>query len=1082
MTPDKNSLTDRLALRLADFVLRRAWLVIVASLLLVVAAGAGARFLEFSNNYRVFFSEDNPELVAFDDFQDTYTKNDNILFVIQPGDGEVFAPEIAATLEWLTAEAWKIPYAIRVDSVTNFQHSWAEGDELTVEDLVSGGALLGPTELRRRRDIALDEPLLRGNLISPDAGTTGVNVTLQYPEQSLTEVPEAVGYARDLARQLRQRHPEMKVALSGLSMLNNAFAEAGQSDAMTLLPGMFLMLVVFMFLVLRNATGTAGTLLVIAFSSATALGLTGYAGVKLDPIALTAPIIIMTLGIADSIHLLVSVLTLMRDGLEKRAAIRESLRVNLLALVITSVTTVIGFLSLNFSDSPPFHYLGNITAVGIVAALLYSVTFLPAFLATMPLKVRPRARHRSAAPSLLGNLADWVTAHHRPVLAVMGTVTIVLVALVPTIDLNDEFVKYFDYRIPFRADAEWGAENLSGVYRLEYSVEAEGPEGISDPEYLRHLEAFTAWLRSQPEVMHVYSYTDVIKRLNKNMHGDDPAWYRIPKQRDLAAQYLLLYELSLPYGLDLNDRISIDKSATRVTATVHNMSTVEIRDVLGRATEWLHAEPPEFMWPEPTGAAVMFAHISQRNIQSMLRGNAVAVLLIAGVMMLALRSVGIGALSLIPNAAPILMAFGVWALRVRQVGMAAATVSATSLGIVVDDTVHFLTKYLRARREKGYERPEAIRYAFETVGVAIISTTAILAVGFGVLALSSFRINAQMGVLTMLAIVLALVTDLFLLPALLMVGHRATDKERRTMKDTSPLELGKVTTALLVVLLLAVSMPGAGVAASQGASGDGIRDQLAVASRSLEDLSLEDLSPEERGWAIAARSDRSDRGFADSVVDVRMILRNAAGKESTRTLTLRTLEVPDENLGDRSLIVFRSPGDIDGTALLSHAKILEPDDQWLYLPALKRVKRISSVNKSGPFVGSEFAFEDFTALELEKYDYTYLRSEPCGDLVCDVVERIPRYEHSGYTRQVSRVDQEVFQVRKVEFYDRRGDLLKKLTLQDYRQYEGSFWRSHLFAMVNHQTGKETDLVYSDYRFKIGLQDSDFVRGALQRIR
>jgi Outer membrane lipoprotein-sorting protein len=237
-----------------------------------------------------------------------------------------------------------------------------------------------------------------------------------------------------------------------------------------------------------------------------------------------------------------------------------------------------------------------------------------------------------------------------------------------------------------------------------------------------------------------------------------------------------------------------------------------------------------------------------------------------------------------------------------------------------------------------------------------------------------------------------------------------------------------------------------------------------------------------RGFEVAARSDRSDRGFGDSRVALTMILRNAAGAESKRTLEIRTLEIPSEDLGDKSLTVFDSPRDIDGTALLSHAKILDPDDQWLFLPALKRIKRISSVNKSGPFVGSEFAFEDFTALELMKYDYKYLREEPCGDFMCDVVERYPRYEYSGYTRQISWVDQKVFQVRKVEFYDRRGDLLKTLTLKNYRLYKDKYWRALELNMVNQQTGKSTDLIYGDYVFGVGLKDNDFAKGALRRIK
>jgi len=239
---------------------------------------------------------------------------------------------------------------------------------------------------------------------------------------------------------------------------------------------------------------------------------------------------------------------------------------------------------------------------------------------------------------------------------------------------------------------------------------------------------------------------------------------------------------------------------------------------------------------------------------------------------------------------------------------------------------------------------------------------------------------------------------------------------------------------------------------------------------------------EERGFEVAARSDRSDRGFGDSKVELKMVLRNVAGQEATRTLRIATLEVPDEDVGDKSVVIFKSPKDIDGTALLSHAKILEPDDQWLYLPALKRVKRISSANKSGPFVGSEFAFEDFTSLELNKYSYRYLREETVDGMKMDVVERIPRYENSGYTSQTAWTDQDIFQVRRVDFFDRKGALLKTLLLEDYREYPGGIWRAHTLKMANHLTGKSTDLIYSDYTFKTGLSDGDFVKGMLKRIR
>jgi len=237
-----------------------------------------------------------------------------------------------------------------------------------------------------------------------------------------------------------------------------------------------------------------------------------------------------------------------------------------------------------------------------------------------------------------------------------------------------------------------------------------------------------------------------------------------------------------------------------------------------------------------------------------------------------------------------------------------------------------------------------------------------------------------------------------------------------------------------------------------------------------------------KGHEVAARSDRSDNGFASSEVSAVMTLTNKAGKVSTRKLSFKTLERENEDVGDKGLTVFSTPRDVKGTALLSHAQILTPDNQWLYLPALKRVKRISSANKSGPFVGSEFAFEDFTSTELNKYSYDYKGEETLDGVKVDIVERFPLYKNSGYKRQVAFIDQETYQVRQIDFYDRKGAHLKTLALTDLREYAGGIWRAHTLTMVNHQTGKSTTLSYSDYKFKTGLTDADFVKGVLKRIR
>ncbi len=239
-------------------------------------------------------------------------------------------------------------------------------------------------------------------------------------------------------------------------------------------------------------------------------------------------------------------------------------------------------------------------------------------------------------------------------------------------------------------------------------------------------------------------------------------------------------------------------------------------------------------------------------------------------------------------------------------------------------------------------------------------------------------------------------------------------------------------------------------------------------------------TPEEKGLRIAREAHAYDSGFGDFTARMEMILRNRKGDESRRELRIKTLEVSGD--GDKSMALFDAPADIKGTALLTFSHGLKPDDQWLYLPALKRVKRISSRNKSGPFMGSEFAYEDLGSQEVEKYTYKFLREEPCGQWQCYVIERRPAYKYSGYKRQVVWLDKDKYRVVKIDFYDRKDSPLKTLTMSDYREFLGHYWRPGRMEMVNHQTGKSTTLLWHDYRFRTGLRDRDFNKNKLKSLR
>ena len=325
-------------------------------------------------------------------------------------------------------------------------------------------------------------------------------------------------------------------------------------------------------------------------------------------------------------------------------------------------------------------------------------------------------------------------------------------------------------------------DRLTGSYQLQFSLDSGSSNGVSDPAFLAQVGGFVDWLRAQPEVRHVNTITDTFKRLNRNLHADDNDYYRLPEDRELAAQYLLLYELSLPYGLDLNNQLNIDKSSTQIVATLDNLDSRRLREIAQRGEGWLRDNTPKLA-TAGIGPAIMFAYISDRNIRSMLVGTFLAVVLISAILVGVLKSSKLGGISLVPNLLPAGLAFGAWGLFVGEVNMAVSMVSGMTLGIVVDDTIHFLTKYKRARREQNLDAPDAVRYAFHNVGQAIVVTSLILIAGFSVLARSDFALNSLMALLTAIAIGMALVADFLLLPALLI----KLDSKKSTGREASPL-------------------------------------------------------------------------------------------------------------------------------------------------------------------------------------------------------------------------------------------------------------------------------------------------------
>jgi len=753
---------------LAQNLVKWRWLFAFLSLLLVFTMASGVRFLSFATDYEVWFSDDNPQYLDFTSIQKTYVKADNVVVLLTPKDGNVFSRETLASVEWLTKAAWQIPFSSRVDSLSNFQYTFAEEDDLVVEDLFENATLLSDSDLQHIKQVALNEPLLLNRAISPDSRVTAVNVTINLPKGDPDGSPKVTAYTRDLIEQLKQQNPNVDVHLTGLVIMDNAFMEASVGDMGSLSLIMFALILFGLLFFLRSITATLTILLTIMLSIAATLGFAGWLGVQLTPVSASAPTIVMTIVVANAVHILITMIHNMRAGLEKRMALSESLRVNMQPVVLATITTVVGFLTMHFSDVPPFHHLANMVAAGVIVSFILSMTLLPWLLMLLPVRIKVS---KSNASKSINNIAEFVINRRLQVMWAMSLTALILASLVPMNIVNDRIWEYFDESVPFRVDTDYASDNLTGPYYLEHALDSTTSGGVSDPKFLNVLDEYRTWLYQQPEVVHVNILSDVMKRLNKNLHGDDNNQYTLPKDRELAAQYLLLYEMSLPYGLDLNNQINVDKSATRVSISLHNVSNNQMISFDSRAKAWLDERAP---WiTQISGSPMnMFSHISLRTVEQMTGGVLFALLLISVLILISLRSIKVGLISLIPNLIPPVMAFGLWAVLVGEVGFALALSVSMIIGIIVDDTVHFLSKYMRGRREKQLDAEQAVRYAFTNVGPALIITTIVLAVGFSVLMLSSFKLNFELGFITAMTITIALVVDFLLLPALLLTFDR----------------------------------------------------------------------------------------------------------------------------------------------------------------------------------------------------------------------------------------------------------------------------------------------------------------------
>ncbi|WP_347330761.1 efflux RND transporter permease subunit [Marinimicrobium locisalis] len=743
------------------------WLV-AGVILCTLLSALGISQLELASDYRIFFDKGDSRLAELERMQEEYTKTDNVFVMVEPDSGSIYRKDTIGLILDLTDRLWQIPYASRVDSLTNYPRSKAIGDDIVIEELVYEDEPLTEQRLSDLAKVAPTEQDLVNKLISPDGRVTGVNLTLSMPgEDTKNEVLSVDRAVDDVIADLREQYPDHHFYVSGIVPMNAAFFDAARSDFITLIPLMMVFVVLSAGLILGSMKVAGIMLLVVLLAFSGSLGLAGWLGIKLSAPSISAPIIMFTVIVASSIHILSYVMRQRyQGGATAMEAVRDSYSHSGSAILLSHITTLIGFTSMNWSDSPPFRDLGNIVALGILFSLALVFTLLPRLLAH--LRIRPRNPKHLQLEKYAVTLSEWVIRRRLIIVATVIPATLALSWFSLQNRLNDNLVHYFSESVPFRQDAEAVDRRFSGIYSIDYSVDSNQERGIFQPEFLAFADRFERWLADQPEVVTVDSLLHRFKDLNRLTHGDEEKYYRLPENATSAAQLFLLYEMSLPFGKEPTNQVNMTKSALKLSVRMPNQGSQGVLAFEKQVESWLEKYIPEGISVTHTSPAIVFSHVGQSSISSLLEGALLALVLISILLLIIFRSVVVGLVSLIPNIIPVAAGFGTWYFLVGEVSMGLAGVSAMVIGVVVDDTVHFLFQYVR-NINQGFSPEDSVRHTFRYTKTAIMVSSLLLMAGFLLLSTSSFEKNAQMGQLTSLTIFYALVLDLVLLPALAML-------------------------------------------------------------------------------------------------------------------------------------------------------------------------------------------------------------------------------------------------------------------------------------------------------------------------
>ena len=751
---------------LSKFIIKNRIFFIFSCLVLVLILGRGITSVVFDPDMERFFPKGHSATSLSYEIDETFIRTDNIVIAINAKNNSIFTKKTLSLIESLTEKSWTVPYSIRVDSLTNYSYVRSVDDDLLVEPFIENALSMEDSFIQRREKIVEEEEIIYGSLISKDKKTTVISIVVDPPNPDANlKLIDTIEYMLEYIDEAKSNHPELDIRILGTPYQEYISPKMVLSEMPIVMPSMLLLILVSVFFMLRSVFAVLATIFVIVLSLISTFGSVGFIGNALNQMVITIPILIITLALADCVHLFSIFFQQRAKGYSSKESMVKSLELNLQPLFLTTLTTCIGFLSFNVLDVPPLRDLGNFVSIGIAMAFIFTIFFAAPLFSFFEIKA-PKSVNQQV--NLSKKIAKFSLKNSKTLLWSVPLMSVLLISLIPLNVLDENPTQMYDEGFTsFSSDTLWLDEMLGVTFPVSFKAVSKNGS-VSEPEFLKKIDSFTNWLETQDEVNHVTSLAHTMKNLNKSMHGDDPKWETIPESEELSSQYLFFYEMSLPMGLDLNSSISQDRSSTKISANLDDMSGKEFLKFDSKVRAHLEDNNLTEIISPAAGFRVVFSHISTVIVNSLLLGVFIGLLLITLMLGLFFRSIPFGVLSAFPNVLPIGAAFGIWALYDGQVGFMVAVGMGSTLGIIVDFTVHLLSKYDLARREMGQSPEEAVMFAFESVGFALIVMTVVISLGFLVLNLVNFLPLHDFARFSTISFIMALIIDFLFFPNLLV--------------------------------------------------------------------------------------------------------------------------------------------------------------------------------------------------------------------------------------------------------------------------------------------------------------------------